>query len=190
VSLRIAALGLLAQEPGSGYDLLKHFEKSMGNVWPATQSQLYGELNKLADVGMIEVSDIGPRGRKEYRITEAGREELRRWVMNPQDDPPLRSPAQLRVFLLGEISPQDARDHVVAMAAHAEAEIERLEALRDSIDWTDGDSLFYGRAALEYGLRANAMEADWARWLAGAIDARADGLRRRESVPEKVSDST
>ena len=39
----------------------------MANVWPATQSQLYGELNKLADAGLIEVSDIGPRGRKEYR---------------------------------------------------------------------------------------------------------------------------
>ena len=45
----------------------------MANVWPATQSQLYGELNKLADAGLIVVSDIGPRGRKEYRITEAGR---------------------------------------------------------------------------------------------------------------------
>ena len=72
MSLRIAALGLLAQRPGSGYDLLKRFEKSMANVWPATQSQLYGELNKLADGGLIEVSDIGPRGRKEYRITDAG----------------------------------------------------------------------------------------------------------------------
>ncbi len=59
----------------------------MANVWPATQSQLYGELNKLADSGMIEVSDIGPRGRKEYRVTEAGRAELLRWITNPQDDP-------------------------------------------------------------------------------------------------------
>ena len=49
----MAALGLLAQQPGSGYDLLKTFEKSMANVWPATQSQLYGELNKLADAGLI-----------------------------------------------------------------------------------------------------------------------------------------
>ena len=40
MSLRIAALGLLAQRPGSGYDLLKLFENSMANVWPATQSQL------------------------------------------------------------------------------------------------------------------------------------------------------
>jgi DNA-binding PadR family transcriptional regulator len=172
VSLRIAALGLLAQEPGSGYDLLKQFEKSMANVWPATQSQLYGELNKLADAGLIEVSDIGPRGRKEYRITEAGRAELRRWVTNAQDDPPLRSPGLLRVFLLGEVPPEQARDHVVAMGEDAAAEVERLEELRDSIDWTDSDGLFYGRAALEYGLRRSAMEAEWAKWLVNAIDKR------------------
>jgi DNA-binding PadR family transcriptional regulator len=168
----MAALGLLAQGPGSGYDLLKHFEKSMANVWPATQSQLYGELNKLAGAGLIEVSDIGPRGRKEYRITEAGHVELQRWVANPQDDPPFRSPGLLRVFLLGEVPPDQARKHVVAMAEHADAEVKRLEELSDSIDWSDGDSLFFGRAALEYGLRANAMEAEWARWLINAIDER------------------
>jgi DNA-binding PadR family transcriptional regulator len=172
MSLRMAALGLLAQGPGSGYDLLKHFEKSMANVWPATQSQLYGELNKLADAGLIEVSDMGPRGRKEYRITQAGHLELQRWVANPQDDPPFRSPGLLRVFLLGEVPADQARKHVVAMAEHADAEVKRLEDLCDSIDWTDGDSLFFGRAALEYGLRANAMEAQWARWLVKAIDER------------------
>jgi len=172
VSLRIAALGLLAQKPGSGYDLLKQFEISMANVWPATQSQLYGELNKLADARLIEVSDIGPRGRKEYRITEAGRAELRRWVTNPQADPPLRSAALLRVFLLGEVGPEQAREHVVAMAESADAEVKRLEELRDSIDWAGDDGLFYGRAALEYGLRINTMELEWANWLVNAIDER------------------
>jgi DNA-binding PadR family transcriptional regulator len=187
VSLRIAALGLLAWEPASGYDLLKHFEKSMANVWPATQSQLYGELNKLADSGLIEVSDVGPRGRKEYRITEAGRAEIRRWVTNPQDDPPFRSAALLRVFLLDAIPPDEARVRVVAMAENADAEVKRLEQLRDSVDWSDGDSLFYGRAALEYGLRMKAMEADWARWLAKSIDARFDADRRK-TAPKKVSE--
>ena len=173
MSLRIAALGLLAQEPGSGYDLLKHFEKSMANVWPATQSQLYGELNKLADAGLIEVSAIGPRGRKEYRITEAGRAELRRWVANPEDDPQFRSAELLRVFLLGALPPDQAREHMVAVAEHADAEVKRLEELRDSIHWSDDEGSFYGRAALEYGLRMYAMQADWARWLVKAIDKRA-----------------
>jgi DNA-binding PadR family transcriptional regulator len=172
VSLRIAALGRLAQKPGSGYDLLKQFEISMANVWPATQSQLYGELNKLADARLIEVSDIGARGRKEYRITEAGRAELRRWVTNPQADPPIRSAALLRVFLLGEVRPEQAREHVVAMAESADAEVKRLEELRDSIDWAGDDRLFYGRAALEYGLRINTMELEWANWLVNAIDER------------------
>ena len=171
----MAALGLLAQQPGSGYDLLRTFEKSMANVWPATQSQLYGELNKLADAGLIEVADIGPRGRKEYRITPQGRAELRRWVANPQDDPPYRNAPLLRVFLLGAVVPDQAREHMAAVAEHADAEVKRLEELRDSIEWTDDAGLFYGRAALEYGLRANAMEAEWARWLVKAIDKRAKG---------------
>ncbi len=172
VSLRMAALGLLAQRPGSGYDLLRTFEKTMANVWPATQSQLYGELNKLADTGLIEIAHIGPRGRKEYRITPDGRAELQRWMTSPEDDPPLRDASLLRVFLLGEIAPQQARKHMVAVAEHADAEVERLEELRDSIDWTDGDSLFFGRAALEYGLRRYAMDAGWARWVVVALDKR------------------
>jgi DNA-binding PadR family transcriptional regulator len=172
VSLRIAALGLLAQRPGSGYDLLKRFEKSMANVWPATQSQLYGELNKLAAAGLIEVSDVGARGRKEYRVTDAGRAELVRWITNPQDDPPHRSPELLRVFLLGEVPPEQARKYVAAFAEHSEAELARLQRLDASISWGDDEGAFYGRAALEYGLRLEAMQAGWAQWLVGAIDGR------------------
>jgi DNA-binding PadR family transcriptional regulator len=172
VSLRYAALGLLAQQPGSGYDLLKRFEYSMANVWPATQSQLYGELNKLAAGGLIEVSDVGPRGRKEYRVTDAGRRDLLRWMTNPQDDPPYRSAELLRVFLLGEMTTEQARAYVVSVAERAKAELARYEQLRDAIDWDDSDTDFYGRAALEFGLRAEAMEADWARWLIREIDRR------------------
>ena len=168
----MAALGLLAQHPGSGYDLLRRFEKSMANVWPATQSQLYGELNKLAAAGLIEVSDIGPRGRKEYRVTTAGREELMRWIRNPADDPPERSAELLRVFLLGELPPDQAREHLLALAGHCSAEVERLKTLEASIPWTDDVADFYGHAALEFGLRINTMQAEWASWLAGRLDER------------------
>ena len=176
MSLRIAALGLLAQHPGSGYDLLKRFEQSMANVWPATQSQLYGELNKLSDTGLIEVSAIGPRGRKEYRVTAAGRAELLRWITNPADDPPFRRPDLLRVFLLGQIPSEEARAYVVAFAEHAETDLTRYEHQRDSVPWSDdpadAPADFFGRAALEYGLRNAVMEADWARWLIDEMDHR------------------
>jgi hypothetical protein len=118
------------------------------------------------------VADIGPRGRKEYRITRAGRAELQRWMMNPQNDPPFRDASLLRVFLLGEIEPEQARRHMVAVAEHADSEVKRLKALGDSIDWSDGERLFFGRAALEYGLRLGAMEGQWARWVIGELDKR------------------
>lgn len=174
VSLRFAALGLLAQHPGSGYDLLRRFDESMANVWPATQSQLYSELNRLADAGLIEVTDIGARGRKEYRVTAAGRAELRRWITDPSDDPPLRRPDLLRVFLLGELPAEAARKHFTSVAEYALTELTRLETMRDSVHWDKDEAAFYGRAALEYGLRLRAMEAQWARDVARWIDERHD----------------
>ncbi len=180
VSLRIAALGLLAQHPGSGYDLLKRFEISMANVWPATQSQLYGELNKLAESGLIEVSDIGPRGRKEYRITPAGRAELLRWVTNTQDDPPLRRPDVLRVFLLSEVPAATAREYVETLTTDAESELARLQALRDTFPWRESAPDFFGRAALEYGLRNAEMEAQWGRWLTGELARRQQANAKSE----------
>lgn len=172
VSLRFAALGLLAQQPGSGYDLLKRFEYSMANVWPATQSQLYGELNKLAAAGLIEVTDVGARGRKEYSITPAGRAELSHWMADTQDDPPYRSAQLLRVFLLGEMTVDHSVEYMKTIAEQADSELGRLRILRDSIEWDSTDGDFYGRAALEYGLRAEAMEADWARWVVDEIARR------------------
>ena len=84
----------------------------MANVWPATQSQLYGELNKLADAGLIEVSAVGPRGRKEYAVTDAGRAELLRWIIDSARRPARPRPELLRVFLLGEIPADEAREYI------------------------------------------------------------------------------
>jgi PadR family transcriptional regulator AphA len=172
VSLRHAALGLLAQHPASGYDLLKKFQLSMGNVWPATQSQLYGELGKLATSGLIEIIDIGPRGRKEYAITDAGRAELHRWMTSPEDDPAFRSAQLLRVFLLGELTPPQAREYLESLRSHADREHERYEIIRDSYDWSE-DADFFARAALENGLRFARMESEWASWVIDSLDRRA-----------------
>lgn len=174
MSLRHAALGLLSQEPGSGYDLLKRFKDSMDNMWPATQSQLYGELNKLAAAGLIKVSDLGPRGRKEYQITDAGRAELRRWMLHPQDDPPIRNAAILRVFLLGELDHEQARQYLESLLLVSEAEHAHFKTILDSYDWDGDDEAFFARAALEQGLRWTQHEIEWAHWVM-------DGLAKRKN---------
>jgi PadR family transcriptional regulator AphA len=175
VSLRHAALGLLAKEPASGYDLLKKFKSTMHPVWPATQSQLYGELNKLAAAGFTTASDVGARGRKEYAITDAGRAELHRWMTSPDGDPPQRSAVLLRVFLLGELTASEARQYIESLRDWVEQELRSYEEIRDSNDWSDNDSDFFARVALEHLLRAARRDADWAKWVL-------DELNRREAA--------
>ena len=112
MSLRHAVLGLLEERPMSGYDLLKRFEQAMSNVWAATQSQLYGELGKLESAGLIRVHAEGPRGRKEYAITEAGQAELRHWLVEVEPTRVTRNEALLRVYFLGAVEPARAREYL------------------------------------------------------------------------------
>lgn len=170
MSLRHAVLGMLADEPGSGYDLLKRFERAMANVWPATQSQLYGELGKLEAAGMIHVLAEGPRGRKEYEITEAGLEELRHWLVDVDPGGPPRSAGLLRVYFLGSVSPEQARGYVASMGESARAREERLDELEGSIDWGEDNQSLYGRLVLEWGKRFSAMQREWAEWAVKQVE--------------------
>ncbi|MFD5507919.1 PadR family transcriptional regulator [Streptomyces sp. NPDC127051] len=169
MSLRHALLGLLSERPASGYDLLKRFETSLANVWPATQSQMYTELAKLADAGMISVSAEGPRGRKEYTLTDEGLAELRHWLTETKPQRNTRSDILLRVFFLGVLTPEQARGYLTGLAELSEQEYEGLRRLDASIDWGDDPLSVHGRIALEYGLRFNAMRREWAEWAAGQI---------------------
>ncbi|BCJ32697.1 PadR family transcriptional regulator [Actinocatenispora thailandica] len=170
MSLRHALLGLLVEHPASGYDLLKLFEGSLANVWPASQSQIYTELTKLAADELITVSDTGPRGRKEYALTDAGRDELRRWLVDGPPERPARNPALLRVFFLGVLDQRQRAVVLDEMLDNATRDRAALEQIRDAVDWDDSDLSRYGRMALEWGLRFTAMRRDWAEWAAAQLD--------------------
>lgn len=167
MSLRHAVLGLLVNRTASGYDLLKLFDISLANVWPATQSQLYSELKRLADAGLVEVTAQGPRGRKDYAITEAGQTELRRWLIQSPTEPPRRSDMLLRVFFLGLLTREQRLQFLYQQAAQAAAYHAELRKVEESLDWDEpGELTANGRLALEYGLRFTAMQEEWARWAA------------------------
>ncbi|WP_227984975.1 PadR family transcriptional regulator [Nocardia spumae] len=162
MSLRYAALGLLADRgPASGYDLLKIFEISLGNVWQATQSQLYGELGKLTADGLIEVAEEGARGRKVYAITEAGCEELRHWMIEVDPQPARRDETMLRVFLLGTIEPAERRAYLRKCAEALERRLTEVHELEARIDWDDDDLSQYGHLVMDYGKQFIRMRGEW-----------------------------
>ncbi|MFD8809946.1 PadR family transcriptional regulator [Streptomyces sp. NPDC059627] len=166
MSLRHALLGLLVFRPGSGYDLLKMFDTSLGHVWPARQSQVYGELTKLDAGGLITVTDEGPRGRKQYALTPAGHAEARRWLAETEEPQPQRNPMLLQTFFLGLLPREEAVQRLLRYADTAAAEHDALVALRDSDAWERDALAECGRLVLEYGVRQRALDQEWARWAA------------------------
>ena len=59
--------GLLAEEPRTGYGLLKHFEQSLAYAWPASHSQIYPELARLLAAGLIREGERAPARRPAVR---------------------------------------------------------------------------------------------------------------------------
>jgi PadR family transcriptional regulator AphA len=164
MSLRHAVLGLLAERPASGYDLLKRFETGLAMVWPAQQSQLYGELAKLSEAGLIEVTGSGARNRREYGITDAGRAELHRWLTDADPDLAFRSAALLRVFFLWTLSRQEGAAYLEQFARANHGRLTALEAIRDNVEWVGDPVQICGWLILEYGIRGSRTAEEWAHW--------------------------
>jgi DNA-binding PadR family transcriptional regulator len=112
MSLRYALLAILRVGPLSGYDLQKQFHQSVGHVWHAPDSQIYPELRKMEQAGLIEGEEQarGERGtRRIYHVTDAGEQAFAEWMAAPLDYQRVRDPAHLRAAYLEATTPQAAR---------------------------------------------------------------------------------
>ncbi len=131
MSLRHALLGALADEPRNGYALLKHFEQSLGYAWPASHSQIYPELARLVDEGLIEQTGAGARNSKTYALTDAGLDEIRRWLESTTPERRVRNDATLRMFFLWLLEPEEAVKHLEREREYAAATLAEFRRISE-----------------------------------------------------------
>ncbi|HWI73442.1 MAG TPA: helix-turn-helix transcriptional regulator [Baekduia sp.] len=161
MSLRHAVLGLLAVEPTTGYELARKFDVSLGNAWHASHSQIYPELGKLEDEGMIEVIARGARNSRTWAVTDTGRRELRRWLVEVEPSRQQRNESAVRTFLAPRLlEPADARIALQRDLDHVLAQREELHAIERRIA-EGGGSPF--APAVDLGLRFSAVMEEWLR---------------------------
>ncbi len=159
MSLRHAVLGLLTVQPSTGYELTQRFDKSLANAWHASHSQIYPELAKLQDEGMVEVVGEGARRSRTWAVTDAGRDELRRFMTEAEPVRSQRNETAVRWFLVDLLEPADKRKALERELAFCEAELERLNAIAAAIDASDGPKRF--RGTVDLGLRMTSVMRDW-----------------------------
>jgi DNA-binding PadR family transcriptional regulator len=175
MSLPHALLGLLAVAPRSGYELTKVFERELGQyAWQAGHTSIYPELGRLAEQGLVEVTHEGPRGSRTYAVTDAGREELRSWLLNPPERRGrVRDERVLRMFLLSALDPVDARKVLERIAANTAHEAAAMRRIREEAGPVQPGREGFGQLAAEYGLRQYDAVHGWALWAMEQLDAAA-----------------
>ncbi len=74
-SLRLYLLRLLDEEPRHGYEVIRLLRDRFMGVYSPSPGTIYPRLARLEEEGLVTHDEVD--GRKVYRITDAGREELR-----------------------------------------------------------------------------------------------------------------
>jgi DNA-binding PadR family transcriptional regulator len=74
--LRLYLLRLLDEEPRHGYEVIRLLRDRFMGVYAPSPGTIYPRLARLEEEGLVTHDE--EHGRKVYRITEAGREELRK----------------------------------------------------------------------------------------------------------------
>jgi len=161
MSLRHAVLGLLSATPGSGYELTQWFDSSLSHAWHAGHSQIYPELAKLEAEGLAEVIGEGARRSKTYAVTEAGRDELRRWLLETEPNRAQRNETALRWFLVFRLDPEERRVVLERELAYVTEQAEARRVLAERLDAEGKTGGF--RPVLDLGARVDPAMISWLR---------------------------
>ena len=137
-------------------------ERSVSRFWNLTRSQVYAELPRLLEAGLVEPAGaLGPRGAQPFRATRAGREAFTAWVdelvaAGPRDDQ-LRSPLLLAVFF-GHFA--DARRLRILLEEYRARHLRLLEQADDMLAALGRDRSLPG-AALRRRAAYQRLMVDW-----------------------------
>ena len=172
MALTHAILSALVKEPYSGYDLAKQFDGSVGFFWKATHQQIYRELTKLEDKGLLSVELIRQEGRpdkKIYSVTQQGKQFLADWIAQPCSMGPVKEELLVKVFS-GNLVEKSVI--LAELERHRQMHQERLSKYQqiEKEYFTDREALKsenkFGYLTLRRGIR---YESEWIDWCSEAI---------------------
>lgn len=168
MALEHALLVSLSERAGSGYELARRFDKSIGFFWSATHQQIYRVLKRMEERGWVSGAAIAQDGRPDkrvYTVSADGHAELARWISEPTDDVgPLRSElgVKIRAAAHGDLAALCAE-----VARHRDQHSQRLELYRlmEKKDFPAPDRLtgtaLYQYLVLRGGIRVESGFVDW-----------------------------
>ncbi len=153
-----ALLGFLHDRPMSGWDLVATAEALIGDFWTVTRSQVYRELAAMEAAGLVVAGPPGPRERRPFEITDAGRSVFSEWLLQPPGSEQIRYPLLLTIAFGHHLPPGRLPAFV---AEHREIHEQRLNEYRSLRAELGDDAGPYALATLDFGMRYESAVLDW-----------------------------
>jgi PadR family transcriptional regulator AphA len=163
-------LGMLAARPRSGYEIKQLVDSSARFFWAASYGQIYPELKKLEEAGLITGDDSsqGARQRTTFRLTAEGKRAAREWINKPPEVLETRDEGLLKLFFAGSIDPKRMAEIARERAAASRAKAAALHAIAEAVDEaggpTEGPAVkpdVGSLTVLRYGIEASEWAAEW-----------------------------
>ena len=152
-------LGLLAWGRRTGYEIKQTTDRSTRFFWGASYGQIYPELRRLEDAGLVE-SREEPRGRVPRRVhslTDEGRRALDHWLAETAESYELRDEGLLKLFFGDLVPPEQLRDLVERRRAWYEETAAHFRGIGDALGDLDETSA----AVLRHGIELMEWNAAW-----------------------------
>ncbi|MEP9391690.1 PadR family transcriptional regulator [Gordonia sp. VNK1] len=180
MALEHAIMVSLAERPGTGYEISRQFDRSIGHFWSATHQQIYRTLRKLHVDGLVSYEPIAQDGRpdkKVYSLSDRGRDALHAWVTTPTPIQQLRDDLGLKIRAAHR---DDLPELIAELQRHRELHVARLHLYQgfEKDDYPAPDSLS-GRRLHQYlvlrgGVRIEEAFIDWCDEVVSALQRELD----------------
>ncbi len=153
-------LGFVRNAPRSGYEIKALVDESTRFFWAASYGQIYPELKRLSEAGLIVGSDTPTGGRKRtvYEITADGTDELRAWLRQAPETFEMRDEGLLKLFFADALPHEEAIEILRSMRARRLAVHEQLQAI-EKTKGEVGDP--FPMIVLQGGLEFTQWFGDW-----------------------------
>lgn len=176
-------LGMIRLGHSSGYAIKTAVERSARFFWTVSYGQIYPELKRLEEAGLIEGSakPAGTRPRTVYALTPAGEEALHAWLSSGDElTLELRNEGLLKLFFADFMEPAERVELVRAMRAQHEQVLATLQAIEPLVQASaDAGGPRFPGVVLDGGLTLHGRFAEWCEELAVRLEEQEATTTRR-----------
>ncbi|NTW96208.1 MAG: PadR family transcriptional regulator [Erysipelotrichaceae bacterium] len=161
----IVILGLLSEEPLSGYDIKKLIDIRFRFFWSESYGQIYPTLKKMVNEGLVKAlsQTKDNRGKQRYEITSLGRKTLTLWQAQEPEKESLRLELFLKMYFSLGSNPHILINYIKSFQSSHTQDLMILNSFKKELSsipdpYQNHQNIL---SVIEFGVKTNTAYLQW-----------------------------